>query len=328
MKIVIFSRNIRIHDNKVLDYALKKNNIDELKFIQYINPNELTSRTKKFYKSHVDNLSKAIKYFFKKKLHKTNKINFLSNVSEIYCMKDYTPFYCSDIKQILHKKDIKINEINDNTIIPDLDQIRWYKVFTPFYNKYNKQKFTVSTKNSIFHHHNNKVNEFSRYLRFGIISPRELWNSTHLKNIDNIRRNLIWRDFYYMCGYHRPDIFKFNNFSSGNLPNTPKYKKYPPGQKKWNKFNQLKWDKFIAGNTKFNGLNAIIKTLNRTGFIENRDRMMVVSYVVYTLGYHWKYGEQYFKKQLIDYDPIINNLNWQYTAGTFSSSFRFPLKVT
>ena len=59
-----------------------------------------------------------------------------------------------------------------------------------------------------------------------------------------------------------------------------------------------------------------MRELNKTGFMHNRVRMITASFLVKDLHIHWQKGERYFAQHLIDYDPAVNNGNWQWVAGT------------
>ncbi len=59
-----------------------------------------------------------------------------------------------------------------------------------------------------------------------------------------------------------------------------------------------------------------MRELNQTGFIHNRLRLIVASFLIKNLHVNWKWGEKYFAQHLIDYDPCVNNGNWQWCAST------------
>ena len=70
-------------------------------------------------------------------------------------------------------------------------------------------------------------------------------------------------------------------------------------------------------------VDAGMRHLNRTGFMHNRCRMIVAMFLTKNLMFHWKWGEYYFSTKLIDYDPIVNNGNWQWCAGTGVDPLRY-----
>lgn len=90
---------------------------------------------------------------------------------------------------------------------------------------------------------------------------------------------------------------------------------------KWNN-NINHFNKWKQGVTGFPIVDACMRELNATGFMHNRGRMIVASFLSKDLHLNWRDGERYFAQQLIDYDPTMNNYNWQMVAGT--GSFALP----
>jgi len=70
------------------------------------------------------------------------------------------------------------------------------------------------------------------------------------------------------------------------------------------------------GQTGFPIVDAAMRELNRTGWMHNRLRMIVASFLVKDLHVSWRWGERYFAQRLLDYDPCVNNGNWQWAAST------------
>ena len=70
------------------------------------------------------------------------------------------------------------------------------------------------------------------------------------------------------------------------------------------------------GSTGFPIVDAGMRALNRTGYMHNRIRMITASFLVKDLHIDWRWGERYFAQQLVDYDPAVNNGNWQWVAST------------
>jgi deoxyribodipyrimidine photo-lyase len=150
----------------------------------------------------------------------------------------------------------------------------------------------------------NKTSHLSSHLKFGTISIREAYYSIQ-KNIGEnhpLIRQLYWRDFFTHIAYNNPHVFK------GAF-----YKKY----------DKLIWEndenKFLAwreGKTGFPIVDAGMRELNNTGYMHNRLRMITSSFLVKDLHIDWRLGEKYFASKLIDYDPSLNNGNWQWAAST------------
>ncbi len=113
---------------------------------------------------------------------------------------------------------------------------------------------------------------------------------------------LYWRDFFTQVAYHSPFVF--------GQPFRKKYEKL-----KWLK-SKKDFQKWCQGKTGFPIVDAGMRQLNTTGFMHNRVRMIVASFLVKDLHINWLWGEKYFAKQLVDYDPAVNNGNWQWCAST------------
>jgi deoxyribodipyrimidine photo-lyase len=146
----------------------------------------------------------------------------------------------------------------------------------------------------------------SAHNKFGTISIRELY--WHMQNALGARagtgllRQLYWRDFYYHVAYFWPHVF---------------------GHAFHRKYDALAWNKskkdfalWCTGMTGFPIVDAGMRQLNATGFMHNRVRMIVASFLTKDLLIDWRWGERYFAQQLVDYDPCVNNGNWQWSAST------------
>lgn len=162
------------------------------------------------------------------------------------------------------------------------------------YDKYNKQRNypAISTTN------------LSAYNKFGCVSIREVyWTFRDKLGMRNeLVKQLYWRDFYYNIVYYHPNVVG-NAFQE--------------------KYNKLKWDnKYFTewknGLTGFPIVDAGMRQLNTTGFMHNRCRMIVASFLVKDLHVDWKKGEKYFSQNLVDIDLAQNNGGWQWSAGTGS----------
>lgn len=149
-----------------------------------------------------------------------------------------------------------------------------------------------------------RTTHLSAHLKFTTVSVRELYHSiiNNLGGQTELIRSLYWRDFFTMIAFYFPHIF------------TGAFK---------SKFNQIEWDKDInsfelwcEGKTGFPIVDAGMRELKETGFMHNRVRMIVASFLVKDLYIDWRWGEKYFAQHLIDYDPAVNNGNWQWAAST------------
>lgn len=156
---------------------------------------------------------------------------------------------------------------------------------------------------------NYETTHLSAYLKYGCVSVVEVFNKLigiDGKNNDLIRQ-LIWRDFYI----HILDAF----------PRVLQGKSLKPQYDAIQWENKTSWfNAWKKGNTGFPIIDACMRQLNHTGFMHNRGRLIVASFLIKTLLVDWKKGEKYFAQNLIDYDPAANNGNWQWVAGTGADS--------
>jgi deoxyribodipyrimidine photo-lyase len=150
----------------------------------------------------------------------------------------------------------------------------------------------------------NATSRLSAHLKFGTCSVREVYYAItqQLGSEHPLIRQLYWRDFFTHIGYHFPQVF---------------------GHAFLEKFDSLSWDNnrdyfeaWCAGKTGFPIVDAGMRELNTTGFMHNRVRMIVASFLVKDLHVDWRWGERYFAQHLVDYDPCVNNGNWQWAAST------------
>ena len=148
-----------------------------------------------------------------------------------------------------------------------------------------------------------KTTHLSAYLKFGLVSPRQLYWHLYAINPENpIIRQLYWRDFYTQVSYHKPQVYQG--------PFHEKYQSLP-----WSN-SQKDFAKWCNGQTGYPIVDAGMRQLNATGYMHNRVRMIVASFLVKDLHINWQWGEKYFATQLIDYDPAVNNGNWQWSSST------------
>lgn len=147
------------------------------------------------------------------------------------------------------------------------------------------------------------TSRLSPHLKFGTISIREVYHliKKSLGANSQLIKELYWRDFFTHISFHFPRIFK------GCF-----YEKY--NQIEWNE-NTDWFQKWCSGQTGFPIVDAGMRELNSTGYMHNRVRMIVASFLVKDLHLPWQWGEKYFANQLVDYDPSINNGNWQWGAS-------------
>jgi deoxyribodipyrimidine photo-lyase len=144
----------------------------------------------------------------------------------------------------------------------------------------------------------------SPHLKFGTISIREVYWGIRdsLTQFHPLIRQLYWRDFFTNIAFYYPHVF--------GAPFKNKYKRII-----WDN-NGKKFEAWKKGLTGFPIVDAGMRELNETGIMHNRVRMITASFLVKDLHIDWRLGEKYFAQKLADYDPCINNGNWQWVAST------------
>src|SRR6187399_2714687 len=145
------------------------------------------------------------------------------------------------------------------------------------------------------------TSRLSVHLRFGTISIRELAREAG-KLSETFLNELTWRDFYQMILWHFPQVVG-RSFK-------PEYDNI-----KWRN-NEKEFDAWCNGETGYPIVDAGMRELNETGFMHNRVRMIVASFLAKHLLIDWRWGEAYFARKLLDYDLAANNGNWQWAAGS------------
>jgi len=145
----------------------------------------------------------------------------------------------------------------------------------------------------------------SVYLRFGCISIREAYTAAvqdRTSGADVWLSELIWRDFYRSIVTHYPQC--------AHVAIKPEYDAIEwEGKDSW-------FTAWCNGNTGFPIVDAAMRQLNTTGFMHNRCRMIVASFLCKTLLLDWRQGEAYFAKKLLDFDFCSNNGGWQWASSS------------
>ncbi len=146
----------------------------------------------------------------------------------------------------------------------------------------------------------------SKYINSGQISIRQIWHDTIKKYGkaevgSKFLSELGWRDFaYHQFQYHRDMTWKNLNTKASIV-----YKN-----------DKKSFDNWKLGKTGCRIIDAAMYQLSETGWMPNRMRMLVASFLTKNLSISWQQGAEYFLEQLIDADPVVNALNWQWVAGT------------
>ena len=158
--------------------------------------------------------------------------------------------------------------------------------------KYHETRDTPSIKGTT---------RLSLHLRFGTISIRKLMRFAMQHN-EKYWNELIWREFYIMVLYHHPQ--------SVNQAIKPKYDYIL-----WEN-NEAHFAAWCKGKTGYPIVDAGMRELNETGFMHNRVRMIVASFLTKHLLLDWRWGETYFAQKLLDYEQSSNVGGWQWAAGS------------
>jgi len=370
--IFIFRRDIRIKDNKSLNYAMS--NFNNIIPIFIFTPEQISSKNK--FKSNnaiqfmIESLKELDLELKKKgsKLHifkgknKTvlNKIFKELDVENVIFNMDYTPYAIkrdAEIAKLCKGKDINCVMHEDYLLAPIGSMLKKdgdpYTVFTPFRNNGYKVKIDkpskIKAKNlaktnklKTDNYINYKINEnilvnggrkngikqlkklkdqkkyntnrnilgietslLSAYIKFGCISIREVyWKvKEKLGTSNSLLSQLFWREFYFYIAYYFPQVLKGKNYNE-------KYNNL-----EWNK-SKSKFEKWCNGETGYPVVDAGMREMNETGYMHNRARLITSNFLNRMLGMDWRIGEKYFATMLTDYDPSVNNGNWQWIAST------------
>lgn len=262
-------------------------------------------------------------------------------IKKVYTNYDYTPYSLirdTNMYKKLKQKDIQLFCYHDYYLnIPGKILNKGgtvYKKFTPYYNTAKELKISRSKTVTVEHKNTSLDNTIkldslfyickidyspnelkgtraqglfllkkykafiSPYIRFGLLSIREVYH--YMKSIgkEDTIRQLYWRDFYI------------------NLINDPP-KKSIVDKMKWNNNYFTEWKE---GRTGYPFIDAGMRELNATGFMNNRLRMLTACFLVKILHVDWTLGEKYFAYKLIDYDISINNGNWKWVVGNGTES--------
>ncbi|NRS89336.1 deoxyribodipyrimidine photo-lyase [Flavobacterium sp. 7E] len=276
------------------------------------------------------------------------------DIQAIFFNKDYEPYAIKRdlaIADLALKNNGAVSAFKDQVIFEELEITKSdglpYTIYTPFKNKwldkfkqigtfpdYSEEKqfsnfypsnfefptlevigFTESTI-QVKPHNLTKISNYdetrdfpaldstsylSPHLRFGTVSTRKLVTWANKKNAVFLSE-LIWREFFMQILFNFPKVMT-NNFKSA----------YDGIE--WRN-NEEEFKKWCKGETGYPMVDAGMRQLNETGYMHNRVRMVVASFLCKHLLIQWQWGEAYFAEKLLDYDLSANVGNWQWAAGT------------
>lgn len=140
------------------------------------------------------------------------------------------------------------------------------------------------------------------HLRFGTVGIRKVYQKALAEKNETFLNELIWREFFMQILWHYPHTQK-ESFKK-------KYDRIP-----WRN-NEEEFDRWCQGRTGYPLVDAGMRELNQTGYMHNRVRMLVASFLCKHLLIDWRWGEAYFAEKLLDYEMSSNVGNWQWAAGS------------
>jgi deoxyribodipyrimidine photo-lyase len=276
------------------------------------------------------------------------------DIKEVFYNKDYEPYAIKRdqaITELLAQNGVKVQAFKDQVIFEEAEITKAdglpYTVYTPYKNKWLEKYRTLApvveydttffSKNwlasafvfpalsaigfetsaikvkphnltKIVTYHETRdfpaldtTSYLSPHLRFGTVSVRKLVNWAARKN-DVFLSELIWREFFMQILYHFPKVVQHN------------FKSAYDGIE-WRN-DQADFQRWCSGTTGYPMVDAGMRELNATGYMHNRVRMVVASFLCKHLLLPWQWGEAYFAQKLLDYDLSANVGNWQWAAGT------------
>ena len=251
--------------------------------------------------------------------------------------KVFTPFYrkgClnADSPRIPEAKPNKINVVtlNDGFDVESLElmpKIEWYKTMEKTWSPGEEgaiKKLDRFLDGQVKYYKTDRdfpgikgTSRLSPHLHFGEISPNQVWHAALLnQNIQKVGKDLFhflselgWREFSYYLLYHFPEITNKNfNTTFDNYP--------------WSSVTST-FDAWKRGRTGVPIVDAGMRELWETGYIHNRVRMIVGSYLVKNLNIDWRDGEEWFWDCLVDADLAANCASWQWVAGSGADAAPF-----
>lgn len=298
---------------------------------------------------------KSISIYYGKPVKVFSELIKKYNVSKVYSNKDYTPYSIKrdkKVEELLKVNNIDFNSFKDHVLFEKFEIVKNdntpYKVYTPFSRKwlikmsenkidfFNSEKYIYKFFNErgkfltlkeigfdksklnplVLNLSSDTINNYEKtrnfpsvngtskigiHLRFGTISTREMIAKSEASKNKTFLKELVWREFFQQILFHYPHTL--------NKSFKPKYDRI-----EWlNNENQFK--KWCSGQTGYPLVDAGMRELNQTGFMHNRVRMLVGSFLCKHLLIDWRWGEAYFAEKLYDYETASNVGNWQWVAG-------------
>lgn len=317
---------------------------------------EFIQRTLEQLNKTLKDKNSGIKTFYTTPIEAFKELSKTYTLEAVYTNRDYEPYALErdrEIENFLKEQGVSFFTFKDHVIYEKEEIVSgsgsFYKVFTP-YSKSWKEKYKANppeTKPSALYFDNwvrlkeekvhsleamgfrhtditipsNTVDEeiikhysekrdipaldatsrLGIHLRFGTISIRQLAEKALNLN-ETFLNELIWRDFYAMILANNPRVI--------DQAFKPEYDRIP-----WRQ-DEEGFEKWCQGKTGYPIVDAGMRQLNQTGYMHNRVRMIVASFLTKHLLIDWRWGETYFAEKLLDFDLASNNGGWQWAAGT------------
>lgn len=184
--------------------------------------------------------------------------------------------------------------------IPSLEELGFHKSAQKFPGQNFQSKLKAYEEKRDFPAEN-ATTHIGLHLRFGTISIRAAANAALDQKADKWLSELAWRDFYMMILWHFPAVVQHA---------------FKPA------YDNIRWlnkesdfNKWCTGNTGYPLVDAGMRELNATGYMHNRVRMVVASFLTKHLLIDWRWGEAYFAEKLLDYEQASNVGGWQWACG-------------
>lgn len=301
-------------------------------------------------------INKSLAVFYGEPKAIFNQLLSENKIDAVYTNHDYEPYALkrdADLNTFFEAKGVSFKTFKDQVIFERNDVVKDdgtpYVVYTPFSNKWKEQLKNNPIENFASENHLDKIAKHSypflsleslgfetsnikvkpidisrktitNYeetrnfpaldqtsytsvdLRFGTISIRKLVQYAAEFKEETYLKELIWREFFMQILWHFPHTVH-NSFR-------PKYDAI-----KWLNDEQL-FQKWCEGKTGYPIVDAGMRQLNKTGYMHNRVRMVVASFLCKHLLIDWRWGETYFAQKLLDYEQSSNVGNWQWAAGS------------
>lgn len=198
----------------------------------------------------------------------------------------------TELKKLITSTDLPNLSLSDIGFIKSQQAIKPYLVTPSLIQNYEATRNFPSQ---------DSTSKLGPHLRFGTVSVRKMVNKAIAETNEIFWQELIWREFFTQILWHFPHT-KDNSFKA-------KYDRI-----EWRN-NENEFKAWCAGKTGYPLVDAGMRQLNETGFMHNRVRMLVGSFLCKHLLIDWRWGEAYFAEKLHDYDMASNVGNWQWVAG-------------